>query len=94
VFYVAEGRLLTPTLASGCLAGVTRELVLEWCEEAAEEDVPVDVLRTAQEVFLVSTVRDVQPVHACDGVEYPAPGPVTRRVQRQWSSKVAQTADP
>jgi branched-chain amino acid aminotransferase len=94
VFYVAEGRLLTPTLASGCLAGVTRELVLEWCKEAAEEDAAVDVLRTAQEVFLVSTVRDVQPVHACDGVEYPAPGPVTRRVQRQWASKVAQTADP
>ena len=30
VFYVVDGELRTPTLASGCLAGVTRALVLEW----------------------------------------------------------------
>jgi branched-chain amino acid aminotransferase len=94
VFYVIDGRLVTPTLASGCLAGITRELVLEWCDEAIEDDAPVEVLHSAQEVFLVSTVRDVQPVHACDGVDYEVPGPVTRRVQQLWAARVAQTANP
>ena len=30
VFYVVDGELRTPTLASGCLSGVTRALLLEW----------------------------------------------------------------
>ena len=30
VFYVVDGELRTPTLAAGCLAGITRHLVLEW----------------------------------------------------------------
>jgi branched-chain amino acid aminotransferase len=68
--------------------------VLEWCDEAIEHDAPVEVLHSAQEVFLVSTVRDVQPVHACDGVDYEVPGPVTRRVQQSWAARVAQTANP
>jgi branched-chain amino acid aminotransferase len=91
---VRDGRLLTPTLASGCLAGITRELVLEWCDEAIEEDAPVEVLRDAEEVFVVSTVRDVQPVHACEGRLYPAPGPVTSRVKERWAEGVARTLDP
>ena len=40
VFYVADGELRTPTLASGCLAGVTRALVLEWCG-GVEVDAPL-----------------------------------------------------
>src|SRR5690606_36162816 len=30
IFVVVDGRLLTPPLSSGCLAGITRALVLEW----------------------------------------------------------------
>ena len=45
VFYVVDGELRTPTLASGCLAGITRELLLEWCE-VVEVDEPIEVLGT------------------------------------------------
>ena len=46
VFYVVDGELRTPTLASGCLAGVTRALVIEWCD-AREVDEPLaDVTST------------------------------------------------
>jgi branched-chain amino acid aminotransferase len=61
VFYVVDGELRTPTLASGCLAGVTRGLVLDWCG-AREVDEPIAVAEAADEVFLVSTTRDVQAV--------------------------------
>lgn len=94
VFCVVGDRLFTPTLGSGCLAGITRELVLEWYGEAVEEDRSVEVLRDAQEVFLVSTVRDVQPVHACDDVTYATPGPITSRVQQSWAAGVARSLDP
>ncbi|HET7326189.1 MAG TPA: aminotransferase class IV, partial [Nocardioidaceae bacterium] len=86
VFYVVDGELRTPTLASGCLPGVTRALVLEWFG-AAERDAPLEVLRDAEEVFLVSTTRDVQPVVRCDGRELAAPGPVTARAQRCWAER-------
>jgi len=88
VFYVVDGELRTPTLESGCLAGVTRGLVLEWYG-GREVDEPIDVVRGASEVFLASTTRDAQPVSAWDDVELPVPGPVTKAVQEAWSEHAA-----
>jgi branched-chain amino acid aminotransferase len=88
VFYVVDGELRTPTLESGCLAGVTRALVLEWYG-GREVDEPIDVVRGASEVFLASTTRDVQPVSAWDDVELPAPGPVTQAAQEAWREREA-----
>jgi branched-chain amino acid aminotransferase len=93
VFYVVDGELRTPTLASGCLAGITRELVLEWYG-GTERDEPVDVLSRADEVFLVGTTRDVQPVHRCDDRELDAPGPVTREVLAAWDKHAGADLDP
>jgi branched-chain amino acid aminotransferase len=88
VFYVVDGELRTPTLESGCLAGVTRALVLEWYG-ATEVDEPIEVVREASEVFLASTTRDAQPVSAWDDVELPVPGPVTKAVQEAWREREA-----
>lgn len=93
IFYVVDGELRSPTLASGCLAGITRALVLEWVD-AVEVDAPVEVLHRADEVFLVSTTRDVQPVHKVDDRELAAPGPVTREVQAIWAEREAETSEP
>ncbi|WP_243059823.1 aminotransferase class IV [Nocardioides sp. SR21] len=83
VFYVVDGELRTPTLASGCLAGVTRALILEWYG-GREVDEPIEVVERASEVFLASTTRDVQPVSRWDDRELPVPGPVTAEVQDVW----------
>jgi len=82
VFYVVDGELRTPSLASGCLAGVTRGLIIEWYG-ARELDEPLGVLRTASEVFLASTIRDAQAVVRLDDAGLPH-GPVTRDVQEVW----------
>ncbi len=78
VFVVVDGVLRTPPLDSGCLAGITRELLLEWCRDAGievvEEALPLDVLAHADEVFLTSSIKDVFPVSAVDGRVLPAPG--------------------
>ena len=87
LFYVVEGELRTPTLASGCLAGITRHLILEWYG-ATEVDAPLEtVAEQASEVFLASTTRDVQAVHRWDDREPAAPGPVTTEVRKVWHER-------
>jgi branched-chain amino acid aminotransferase len=93
VGYVVGGEARTPSLRSGCLAGVTRGLLLEWCD-VREVDEPMSVLDVADEVFLVSTTRDVQPVHRIDDRSLEAPGPVTRRLQEAWAARAAEDVDP
>ncbi|KQV69754.1 4-amino-4-deoxychorismate lyase [Nocardioides sp. Root122] len=94
VFYVVDGELRTPTLDSGCLAGVTRDLVIAWCG-AREVDEPLtEVVTTASEVFLVSTTRDVQAVSRWDDRDLPTPGPVTRTCAETWAAREAETMEP
>jgi branched-chain amino acid aminotransferase len=94
VFVVIGGRLLTPPLSSGCLAGVTRALVIEW-SGATEEDVPLSALADAEEAFLSGTTRDVQPIRGVDGKALPAaPGPVTRKAAEVFAMRAAESNDP
>ena len=94
VFYVLDGELRTPTLASGCLAGISRALLLEWCDDLVEVDEPIEVLDSADEIFLMSTTRDVQGVHRIDDRELESPGPVTQRLRDLWAAKAAEDPDP
>lgn len=95
VFVVRGGELLTPPLASGCLAGVTRALVLEWYG-GREADLPFDALTTSDEVFLTSTARDVQAVVAVDGrpVGTGRAGPVTLAAARAFAEQQRERTDP
>ncbi|HSJ20874.1 MAG TPA: aminodeoxychorismate lyase [Nocardioidaceae bacterium] len=93
VFYVLDGELRTPTLAAGCLAGISRALVLEWYG-GREVDESVDVLRDAEEIFLVSTTRDVQGVSRCDDRKLEAPGPITRKAAATWAEMERRNPDP
>jgi branched-chain amino acid aminotransferase len=94
VFVVLGGRLLTPPLESGCLAGITRRLVADWCG-AEEADLPLAALFEAEEVFLTSSLRDVQAVNRVDGRELPgAPGPVTAKAMEVFAERSAADIDP
>jgi branched-chain amino acid aminotransferase len=94
VFVVLDGELHTPPVSSGCLAGITRALVVEWTG-ARETDLPGDVLEQAEEVFLTSTLRDVQGVQRVDGRTLPgAPGPVTAKAMRIFAERSAADPDP
>ncbi len=93
VFVVLDGAVHTPPLASGCLAGVTRELVCE-VAEVVERDLPLSILDEADEVFLTSSTRDVQGQHRVDDRTFDAPGPVTAAVAGAFAELVARTVDP
>jgi len=93
IFVVRDGRIMTPTLDTGCLAGVTRALVLKWVP-AEETDLPIETLLDADEIFLTSTLRDVQGVHRVDGREVAAPGPLTKAAMAVFAERSAEDHDP
>lgn len=97
VFYERDGRLVTPTLDSGCLAGVTRALILEWCAgevEIVERDEPMSALVEATELFIASTARNVMAVHSLDGESRPAPGPLTKAAATVFEGRMTEVTDP
>lgn len=94
LFRARHGAVETPPLSSGCLAGITREVLLEIAPKCgipiSERTLPLEDLYGADEVFMSSTTREVQPVLQIG--EYAiaqAPGPVTTRLARAFSDYVS-----
>lgn len=95
VFCVLEGSVATPPLSAGCLPGVTRDVLLEIGRDlkppVQERTLTLSDLRTAQEVFITSTSREVLPVSQVEDYQVPlAPGPVTQRLAQVFSDYVRQ----
>jgi branched-chain amino acid aminotransferase len=99
VFVVRDGAVATPPGSSGCLLGVTRALVLELAAANGiavdESPLSLDALRDADEAFLTSTTREVQPISHVDDRAIPAgPGPVAATLSTAFNALVAQHLDP
>lgn len=72
IFIASGDKVWTPPLSSGCLPGITRELLL--CGEVTAEGITVGEkpiapaeLEAADEVFITSTTRDLLPVIEVEG---------------------------
>src|SRR5688500_7927729 len=63
VFAVCDGQLVTPPLSAGCLAGVTRALIVEY-GGAVEATLRLSQIMSASEAFLSSALRGAQPIAA------------------------------
>ncbi len=61
IFAIIDGRVATPPLASGCLPGIARQLLLEK-GLASETELPLDQLFNAEALFLTNSMRGVVPV--------------------------------
>jgi len=94
IFVVLGGQLVTPPLSAGCLAGVTRALVIEWFG-AAEENIGLAELSNAEEAFLTGTTRDVQSIRNVNGLKLSmSPGPITRKAAEVFAMRAAESPDP
>ena len=97
IFVVVDGEVLTPPEDSGLLPGITRGLVIEWAIAAGipirETALPLEILETADEVFITSSTKDVLPIHAVDDRDL-AVGPVTTRLRELFRSRAGQDLDP
>lgn len=98
IFVVVGGQILTPDLGSGPLAGITRELVIQWCREEGltvrTEPLPMSILGQAEEVFITSSTKDVMAVHSVDDRAVHAGGPVTAQVAEIFARLSSEHLDP
>lgn len=95
LFAMVSGTIVTPAVDKRMLAGVTRARVLDLM---AGRGIPtrvgpltIDALRDAEEIFLTSAIRGIEPVGSCDDIgSWPA-GEVTLMLRRElaelWSQK-------
>jgi branched-chain amino acid aminotransferase len=96
VFVVLDGEVLTPPLSSGCLAGITRDLILESGigreADIAMGDFSADRL---DEAFLASSIRGVQAIASIDGAATKsAPGPVTTKAAELYNTLLEASPEP
>jgi len=92
-FLVRAGRVLTPPLSSGCLPGVTREVLLEAASRAGiaieEQNLSPEDLSSAEEVFISSTTREVAGVGSISpDWNYEAPGKIARTLETAFQEYV------
>ena len=97
VFMVKEGRVITPSLATGLLEGITRALVIRLAGDlgvaCSEGVVWPHELRAADELFLTSSVRGLMPVTTLDGEPLgQGPGPLTRRLMARYQQYIDAVA--
>jgi branched-chain amino acid aminotransferase len=94
LFIVLDGRLETPPPGSGCLLGITRERVIALSHEIGSPAVQPPIrplaLKAADEAFLTSSTREIQPLVQIDGqpVGNGEPGPVTKSLAAAFSEMV------
>lgn len=94
IFCVFGDEIVTPPLSSGPLAGITRELLLEWCD-ITEHDLTLDEAKSADEVFLTSSLRDVQAVLRWDDTtwDFDPAGPKTAEVAAVFARRSVESDD-
>ncbi|QQR89099.1 MAG: aminotransferase class IV [Myxococcales bacterium] len=94
VFIIKNGVLRTPPLSTGILPGITRTMLIEAARDlgvpVSEQPLYPQDIYTADEAFITSSVREVFPVVAVDGlgIAQGKPGPFTRRLHARYRQKL------
>ena len=92
IFAAVGDRVYTPPLGSGCLPGVTREVLLGGPRVPGivveEKDLGLEDLEQADEVFITSTTRNLLSVLAIEGIQVRKRGDVRQRVSEAFSEYV------
>ena len=94
IFWSDGERLHTPPLDTGCLAGVTRELIMERVD-VVETHLSVEDLRLVPEAFLASSTRSVQSISRIDDSDLPVvDGDLTAAAASAMAELMANDIDP
>ncbi len=95
IFCVKGGKVLTPPLASGCLEGVTRSVLLEIAPRArvhiVEQTLFPEDLYSAEEVFITSTNRTLLGVSEIAGCKFSVVmGPLAQKLERAFDAAMRE----
>jgi branched-chain amino acid aminotransferase len=95
-----DGTLVTPPESDGILLGITRETVLAVAAELGVsirlESLPLEVVKSAAEVFVSSSIRELVPVISIDGTKIGdgKPGPTTLRLLAAFGEACRRSVTP
>jgi branched-chain amino acid aminotransferase len=93
IFVVFGDTVVTPPLSAGPLAGITRELIMEW-STVEQRNLSLDEARSADEVFITSSMRDVQGVEHWDDQTFSHAHTVTRAIAAIFTERSEADLDP
>ncbi|MBN2186777.1 MAG: aminotransferase class IV [Dehalococcoidia bacterium] len=97
IFLVSKGILITPSLESGILSGITREAVLEIAQalhiKAEEREVELKELTEAEEAFFTNSVLELMPLtwFASKAIGLGKPGQLTKKLMAAYKKLVNET---
>ncbi len=95
LFLVKNNALLTPSVCSGLLPGITRGVVLDIAQnlkiKTAEIDIEKEDLYTAEEIFLTNSLIEIMPLTKIDdaSVGTGKPGRITRLIMKHYQKIVS-----
>lgn len=89
IVIVVDGEAITPPLSSGCLPGITRQVLLE---QGVMREVSIDsgLLERASAAALLSSIRGVQPINVMDERELNSLDETLQDLAAAYEARVAQ----
>jgi len=92
VFAVIDGVLVTPPKGNNILPGITRDVIVEIAAKnniaCREQPITLDALKSAQEIWITSSTREIIPVVELDGkaVANGKPGPIWQTMNQLFQA--------
>lgn len=93
IFLVFGDAVITPPLSSGPLAGITRQLIMEW-SSVEQRDLTLEEAKQADEVFLTSSMRNIQGIERWDDQIFSPMRPVTQALASRFAERSEVDLDP
>ena len=90
IFMVSDGSVVTPSLGTNILPGITRKTVLDICHDSSipvsEEHFMVERLLKSDEVFITNSLMEIMPVSKIDDskIGKAVPGKITRQLMSAY----------
>ena len=90
IFMVSDGNVITPSLDTNILPGVTRRTALDICQNigipAREECFKIKTLIKAEEVFITNSLMEIMPVSRIDDYQIgkTIPGKITQQLMGEY----------
>jgi branched-chain amino acid aminotransferase group I len=96
IFFVNNGSVVTPSLDTNILPGITRGTVLDICQNSGiptrEECFKIEALIKAEEVFIANSLMEIMPVSRIDDnkIGKTIPGEVTNQLMSTYKCLIKQ----
>ena len=94
IFMVADGSVITPSLDTNILPGITRSTVLDICQNsgipARKECFKIETLIKAKEVFITNSLMEIMPVSKIEDnkIGKAVPGKITQQLMSAYKGLI------